>query len=142
MVVSLTMWGYDSEAYFHSVKLTNAGVLNGTYDGWCADDDTAITTDKQYVGADVYSSYEALPAGLVEKPYNLDLVNWVLNQDFLNKDAGGGLGLYTAGDIQKAIWILIENSSGNPGGRPFSIARANQIVSLAIANGEGFDTSV
>ncbi len=40
---------------------------------------------------------------MIEKPYNFDLVNWILNQNFVYKNAGG-TGNYTYGDIQRAIW--------------------------------------
>ena len=127
----------DADSYFPTVTLGGAGVLNGTYDGWCVDVDHTISQNTSYTTA-VYSSYEALPAGIVEKPYNFDLVNWIMNQDFVYKNAGGTLGNYTYGDIQRAIWTLIDDNLSTSGLGTYSQARVNQIVSLAVANGEGY----
>ena len=45
--------------------VSNDGALNGAYEGWCVDIDHTINQDTDYT-ANVYSSYETLPAGLVE----------------------------------------------------------------------------
>ena len=93
-----------------------------------------------------------MPAGLVDKPYNLDLVNWLLNQSFVGEqsydtalggDAGNNglgeyLGAFTYGDVQKAIWTLIENSTSDNGIGTWSPDRANELVAAAIANGENY----
>ena len=49
---------------------------------------------------------------------NLDLINWILNQDFGSIDNGDGTGeTYTDGEIQGAIWALTDSvltvASGN-----------------------------
>ena len=92
-----------------------AAALTGVYEGWCIDTDRLISDNTNYT-AKVYSSYEPLPAGLVEHPENLDLVNWIINQNYVGKPAGGSLGNYTYGDVQLAIWTLIEDqvSTGWP----------------------------
>ena len=138
-------------AYFPLVTVSGDAALNGYYEGWCIDQDHTIANNTNYI-ANVFSSYETLPAGLVEHPENFDLVNWIINQDFVYKPAndllppdagnngyGESLGNYTYGDVQRAIWELIDDS-------PFLISalnswsqnRVNEIKAAAIANGNGF----
>jgi len=123
---------------FFEISLSNAGILNGIFDGWCADWDRRIWPDIIY---DVYpvSTYDPDIAsmGLVEQPANLDLVNWILNQDFIGKSTP--FGAITYGDIQQAIWALIdEGTYGSSGLGSWSIDRALWIKAEAMANGEGF----
>jgi len=129
---------YGPESYWVTT-ITNGGALNGTYEGWCADIDEPIDEDTYYQ-ADVYSSYETIPPGYIEKPQNLDLVNWVINQDFVGKSAGGGLGNYTYGDVQRAIWELLEDNphETTSGLGSWNQVRVDQIEAAAKANGEGF----
>lgn len=74
-------------------------LLDGAYDAWCADAVTLIDPAVTYQ-AKVYSSYEALEAGLVPKPENLDLANWVINQDWAARG-------YAVDDVQCALWKLM-----------------------------------
>lgn len=107
--------------------------------GWCGDNDYNIYEDTQYKAA-VFSSYEPLPSYIIEKPENLDLVNWIINQDFIGKPAVDCAGEYTYGDVQLAIWDLIEDYVTNFSGLgPYSQDRANEIKNAAIANGEGYE---
>ena len=82
---------------------------------------------------------KSLPAGIIEHAYNLDLVNWILNQDFVGKPAGSD-GTFTYGDVQRAIWELIEdNGTSNTSGLgTWTPARVKLIKDQASANGEGF----
>lgn len=126
-------------AYFEVVTITGAPALNGTYEGWCIDQDHTIAQNTNYT-ANVFSSYETLPAGLVEHPENFDLVNWIINQDYVYKPAGGTLGNYTYGDVQRAIWELIDDTPFSTSGLgSWNQTRVNQIKAAAIANGEGFE---
>ncbi|MBT9317164.1 SdrD B-like domain-containing protein [Leptothoe spongobia] len=138
--------------------LEDGGALNGTYDGFCIDADRGldISYDENYDGvidpseytsrsysAQVYSSYETLPDEVdIEQPDNMDLVNWVLNQDFTNQASANGSGNYTWADIQKAMWALLDDESSSayvgPEGDHWQQARINEIVAAAQANGEGF----
>jgi hypothetical protein len=119
------------------ITITNGGILDGVYNGWCVDRDNGIYLDGSIL-YDVYavSSYEELPCDAIEYPENLDLVNWILNQDFVGKESPGGYGVYTASDVQLAIWTLIEDDL--PSTYPQQQARADEIVSAAQANGEGY----
>lgn len=76
---------------------------------------------------------DSVPAGALSAAAiaNLDLVNWILNQDFGSKG-------YTDAEIQGAIWGLTDNIVFvAPGGG--SQAKAQEIVALAQDNGEGFE---
>jgi hypothetical protein len=138
-------------AYFPLVTVSGDGALNGYYEGWCIDQDHTIANNTNYT-ANVFSSYETLPVGLVEHPENFDLVNWIINQNFVYKPAtdllppdagsngyGESLGNYTYGDVQRAIWELIDDSPFLTSGlNSWSQNRVNEIKAAAIANGNGF----
>ncbi|MEF8770661.1 SdrD B-like domain-containing protein [Candidatus Accumulibacter contiguus] len=75
----------------------------GWLDGWCLNPDLNITGDGSSYAATIYSSYELnlLPGGLVLTKGNLDLVNWVLNQDYTSGST------FNYGEVQSAIWVLM-----------------------------------
>jgi len=75
---------------------------------------------------------------MVENPDHLDLVNWIINQDYVGEAAPDGLGTYTYGDVQRAIWTLVEDGNSTSGLGAYSQARVDVIVAQATANGEGF----
>jgi hypothetical protein len=109
--------------------------LDGSYNGWCIDTDRSIRQDLYTVN--VFSSYETLPVGTVEHPENLDLINWIINQDFIGQISPCG-GNYTYGDVQRAIWTLIDDEVSASGLGPWSQCRADMIIDAAMENGEGF----
>mgnify|MGYP000898471460 FL=1 len=81
----------------------------------------------------------SVPAGIVARPQNLDMVNWILNQDFETKDNGDRTGhTYTEAEIQGAIWGLTDNIVFVNSGLG-TTANAREIYNLALANGEGFE---
>ena len=122
-------------AYFPVTAVTG-DPLTGTYEGWCADTDQVIGQNTDYT-TNVYSSYEELPAGLIEYPENLELVNWILNQDYVGQPSIAG-GDFTYGDVQRAIWELIEDDQSTDGLGLWEPTRVNEILSDANANGEDF----
>ncbi|PWR02543.1 hypothetical protein DKT77_11495 [Meridianimarinicoccus roseus] len=67
---------------------------------------------------------------------NLDLISWIINQDFEGQTSGAG-GTFTQADIQSAIWGLTDNFLFNTGGNN---ARALEIYDAAInaPDSEGF----
>lgn len=84
------------------------------------------------------ASADSVPTGTVKYPANLDMVNWILNQDFTAKDNGDGTGhTYTEGEIQGAIWGLTDNIVFVSGGQG-TTANAREIYNEALAHGEGF----
>ncbi|MFN3556788.1 MAG: hypothetical protein ACK4VN_12570 [Bacteroidales bacterium] len=130
------------KSYFETT-VSNGGFLDGIHQGWCLDSDVLITTNTVQNGT-IYSSYGDFAGvfeGLFDFPENLNKINWIINYDFVGKDAGDGLGVYTLGDVQKAMWILLEESPNpNPlgGVGPFSNARIARIVSMANELGYNF----
>ncbi|MFC4220481.1 hypothetical protein [Flagellimonas marina] len=112
--------------------------LAGDYGAWCIDVDLSLNGNECF-DALVFSSYDpAIPAGVVENPDNLDLVNYILNQDFLSQG-------YTMGEIQWAIWELLDDANciactflGSEGA-DWDVADAQAIVDDAVANGEGYE---
>ncbi|NES03604.1 MAG: hypothetical protein F6K22_12565, partial [Okeania sp. SIO2F4] len=103
--------------------------------------------DSRRFDASVYSSYDPAVTsdglgGLIEKPENLDLVNWILN----NTGTGNALEGYTAGEIQLAIWELMDNAPpsseelrGVEAFLGFDQANVDEIIDLAQQHGEGFE---
>lgn len=147
---------FGKDSYF-DVEVTGDSSLAGLYDGFCIDTDRGIEPSGTFT-AKVFSTYEELPEellgdqstlpgaptgfGNIEKPENFDLVNWILNQCFVGKelfdDGGNSLGVVTYGDVQRAIWALIDDENSTTDLGPFSQGRADLIQSLAEANGENF----
>ena len=130
---------YDG-AYF-IIEIKGGTSLDGTYDGWCIDTDHNMNDESDYL-ANVYSSYD-LPAGNlgIEYPENLDLINYILNQDYVGKSSGCD-GDYTYGDVQLAMWELIENDVPywyfDDHGIEYDPCRITEIVNDATDNGDEF----
>lgn len=116
------------DSYFNTT-IANAGDFSGLYDGFCIDTSRVIYPGRWY-DAYLVSSYDPAAASLVDYPENLDLVNYVINQGY----AAQG---YTYGEIQRALWTLVDDVVLNPGGT-WSQANVDVIVAAAFANGEGF----
>jgi len=124
-------------SYF-TVELSNAAELDGIYDAWCVDPDTGSLGGPYAV--ELWSSYANLPAGAVENPDNLDLVNYVINTftigDSIDVDFGDGtvmpwtIDVY---DIQDAIWTLV-----SPSHQPWEGSAGSAIAERARLEGEGF----
>jgi hypothetical protein len=137
MSVAFPGTGFGGPSYF-DVAISGGTTLDGTYDNWCVDTDRTISPNSGYT-ANVYSSYENLPGGLVEFPGNLDLVNYILNQNYVGQSSPGGYGTYTYGDVQRAIWHLVDDQNSTAGLGPWDQNRVNEILADATANGEGFE---
>ncbi|MBE3085144.1 MAG: thioester domain-containing protein [Bacteroidetes bacterium] len=123
---------------YFGATISGGTVLDGFYDGYCIDTERYIdTTFCDWV--EVYSTYEELPSGLVDYSENLDLVNYIMNQDYIGKAASCG-GVYTPGDVQQAIWQLVDldPSAGCCEG-PWEQCRVDEILADAAANGEGYE---
>ena len=124
-------------AYFPHVYINGLSTEQLDVYGWCVDTGRFIYQDPLYT-ANVYSSYETLPTDLIESTENLDLVNWILNQYFVGQSSACG-GIYTYGDVQRAIWELIEDGQSTSGLGDWSQCRVDEILAAANANGEGFE---
>jgi hypothetical protein len=137
------------DAYFNLIIDDSTGFLSGTgIPAWCVDVDLGLDNNET-ASFDVYSSYGELPEGKFEKPENFDKVNWILNQSIIGEESASGLGKYTFGHVQYAIWLLIDDSicqyctfltdptnSWNNDGNDF--AQGEEIRDLAVAQGSGF----
>jgi hypothetical protein len=130
----------ESGSYF-DVLIADGNILSGAKDAWCLDLDGRLSKG-QCFDADVYSSYNdpILPAGAFEQTGNFKGLNWLLNQNFVGTEATPELGNYTFGDIQVAIWTLIEDTvcsnceSFDSG--PYSSERVDMLIAMAIENND------
>lgn len=110
------------------------------YDAWCVDLDKTITPGTLYT-ATVYALDDVAAAGLFDRPDapdNLDLVLYILNQDYPGKNSPNGYGIYTYGDVQRAIWQLVEDTQSTGGLGVWNQLRVNEILAEAAAAGEGY----
>jgi hypothetical protein len=123
---------YDGgPAYFPvtDVDLDGDGTPEFNIPAWCIDTDHTINQNQWYCTT-LVSSYN-YPTGLDDtREENLDVVNWILNMDFVGQDSGG-FGLYTYGDVQLAVWAVIDNGSSPNRLGPWNQDRVNQILALA-----------
>jgi hypothetical protein len=123
---------------YFGATISGGTVLDGFYDGYCIDTGSYID-DTFCDWVNIYSSYEELPTGLVDYPENLDLVNYIMNQDYIGKTSSCD-GAYTPGDVQWAIWQLVDsNPSAGCCAGPWEQCRVDEILADAAANGEGYE---
>lgn len=127
-----------SPSSYFEVDIVDSGLLAGTYKGWCGDWATPIGHDVMYETKFYSSTSHTLPEGLVDHQENLDEVNWILNKHFVGKSAPGDLGVYTTGDVQLAIWTLLDDAFDGSTVGPYSQARVDLIVSKARDLGDGY----
>jgi hypothetical protein len=107
------------------------GVADFTTTSWCIDTDHTIYNNTWYCTT-LVSSYD-YPHGLDDTRWaNLDVVNWILNQGFVGQSSGPA-GTYTYGDVQIAIWSLLEDATSPNGLGPYSMTRVTQILASASA---------
>lgn len=121
-VVTMVIHYPNAESYF-GITISNDGILNGNFDGWCADDDQLIYREISYQ-ANVISSLGGDLTSVVNRPENIFKINYLLNQD---------LSAYTLGEIQMAIWMLLEEEGGvhDPGGLgPWTQANVDAILAM------------
>jgi hypothetical protein len=129
--------GTGGDPSYFDTTVTGGTILDGTYEGWCVDTSRSISSGTEFTAA-VYSSYDGtIPAGLVDKPENFDLVNWIINQDFPGQPSSCG-GNYTFGDVQRAIWELIDDHPDDGNGATFDSCRVAEIKAKAFEGGEGY----
>lgn len=126
-----------SGTYFN-VSVQDSGLLNGNYPGWCADWNTPIEDDRVYQTRFYSSLSSTLPTDVVDHPEYLDEVNWLINQNLVGRPAPDNLGVYTMGDIQLAIWGLIDDEFDTSTVGPFSQERVDALVARAKVEGEDF----
>lgn len=122
-------------AYFPEINV-NGDPLTGTYEGWCVSTALGLHAGVLY-NANVFSSYETLPDGLVDIPGNLNMINWIINQQFVGKgiDCNPDLPQYTYGSVQRAIWELIDDVASDASLGPWSRCQRDTIIDAAYDNG-------
>jgi hypothetical protein len=124
---------------FFKVTVKDDGLLNGVYPGWCADWNTRIEDHTVY-NSKFYSSLSSnIPGDVVDHPEHLDEVNWIINQNYVGKTAPNGLGIYTIGDVQLAIWSLIDDEFDPASAGEHSMARVNVLIALAEVEGSNYE---
>lgn len=107
------------------------GSADFTTTSWCIDTDHVIYNNTWYCTS-LYSSFN-YPESLDDTRWeNLDVVNWILNQHFVGQSAGG-FGTYTYGDVQYAIWSLVEDATSPNGLGSYDFNRINMILNAAAA---------
>ncbi|MDO5620847.1 MAG: Ig-like domain-containing protein [Paracoccus sp. (in: a-proteobacteria)] len=142
-IVDENMPAGTSDAAF-TMMLTSA---DARFDGlvveaaYCIDTSQSYITDTALTGHIYLADPDHIPAGVMADDImaNLDVLNWILNQDFTTIDNGDGTGqTYTDAEVQGAIWGITNDRVfvANGGG---TAANAREIMDLALANGEGFE---
>ena len=129
---------YPGDDSYLDATITQGGILDGVYDNWCVDTDHEIGVGVEYPST-ILSSLSAVSPDVIEFPGNLDLVNFVLNQGYTGNESTSA-GTFTWGDVQQALWTLIEDNvpQGGVGTEPFDQRRVDEIVADAYTRGEGF----
>lgn len=150
-VVSIQTTEKPTDAAYFALDVLNTNLAGTDLEGWCVDVDLSLGVEGP-LDFDVYSSYEELPEGKFENPQNFDLVNYIMNQNYVGQASPSG-GTYTFGHVQWAIWELIDDKNcqsctylTNPTGDwkddANNITKGKEIVEAAIANGEDFVPAV
>ena len=125
--IELTVSYPASQSLFYST-VNGAGDLDGVYDGFCVDLARTI-----YPGEinDTYmvSSYSIDAQSLVDRPENLPLLNYFINQDYV------AMG-YSIESIQTAVWRLMDNDLFNWKG--YSEVEVQSILADVYLNGVDF----
>ena len=127
----LDMWLYDGANLF------------GVFDGWCVDVGRNLGNPPFDVAT--LCSYDPGASMVVDKPQNLDAVNWLLNQVEKGLIIGQPapetcVGSYTYGDVQRAIWGLLDfsqSTSGLGGAENWSECRSDALIAMALVH-DGF----
>ncbi len=123
------------ETYLPSLIVSGGTSLDDEYQGWCLDKRGGVWLGSYH--AYVHNSCCDDLTGIIEIPANIDLVNWILNNYSVGMPVDD-LGALTYGDIQAAIWHLL--NSGPATGTllgAYSQARIDAILAAA-AQHEGF----
>jgi hypothetical protein len=127
---------------YMDAHLTNAGSYDGTYPVWCIDvghpinsnDGTEYVVDAYCVNGDDISFLSEGSNPHIDKPENLPIINWIINQNYIGTPSSCG-GNFTFGDVQRAIWEVIDNTPVTNGLGGWSQCRVDEIIAAAEAAG-------
>lgn len=119
---------------YMDILLADAGAFNGIHHAWCVD--LGVPTGGTTETARLISSLDPAASFLVDRPENIDVVNFILNQSY-----SGWTGV-TKTEIQAAIWSVID-AAGWQDGVGFELDEVDadlvdDIVSQALSLGQGF----
>jgi hypothetical protein len=117
--------------------LSNAGAFDGVYPAWCIDARRGLVNLDLFAFMYCGQSPAFAALGLIDHPENMDLLDYILNQHYVGKPAISG-GVYTVGDVQRAIWELLSIPIVTPRLDPWDQTRVDEITADALANGEGY----
>lgn len=136
--LSGTVWLYvtypstGGAAYFPHIYIDVDGDWDPDYDfpGWCLDTDHTIFQNRWYE-MNVLTCEDQIPTYYVDRPWNLHYVYHILNQHWVGRTSPSCSGTYTYGDVQRAIWTVIEDHQSTNGLDDWSQCRVNEILSDA-----------
>ena len=127
----------DGDPSYFSINLPAFGIENGV--GWCLDVENTIGgypefKEYQMEAISSYSDDLTTLECLVDKPENLDIINYLCNQDFSDNP------LITGSVIQGALWTIIDDNPPTNGGGGISWDQelVDNLVASAFEHGEGF----
>ncbi|MEP3847955.1 MAG: SdrD B-like domain-containing protein, partial [Paracoccaceae bacterium] len=151
-------FGYDiqigsagGDLRFEGIEFTNAYCLDFLDPAATARDFSGATNTADLLlatDADASSVFETSQVGINGETAadNLDLITWILNQDFENTGAGSVDGNFTGWEVQFAIWELTNSVDSdltfNAAPEVGQVSDVDFIVQQALANGEGFEAGV
>lgn len=138
--VDLTASRPSGHNWFWDFELSSTSdVLDGDADGWCVDTSRNLVDGSSHT-AEVYSSLDPrAPLGdFVDNPENFDLVNYIINQDYRSQRCSADSRPFQVGDIQRAVWSLIDDDNTSDGLGTWSEACVDELLDDAEANGIGF----
>ncbi|MFV0361388.1 thioester domain-containing protein, partial [Tropicimonas sp.] len=141
-VVNISLDQTGGEFYNATITQTGDDRFDGkTFDiAFCGNVNLGIQTGQDIL-VNFYMGDEASAPDSIAHPENLDLVNWILNQDFTSVDNGDGTSTtYTEAEIQGAIWGLTDGFVFVNEAVPAFGTKANaqEIYQQALLNGEGY----
>ncbi len=121
----------QAPSYF-PVTVAEGGILNGTYNAWCASTDLGIGTNITY-DVRVFSSIdENLPTCLFSGSEEWDAINWILNYISPPK-------CYNWAEVQAAIWILLGETLPSDNFPPYNAGKVAELVAKARCKGADFE---
>jgi len=107
----------DPDTYLGFHFGENAGPYHSLFaGGWCIDIDRSVYCGEN-LKVDSYSSYDSdIPSDAVDKPENLDLVNWLINHHPIGSEVNIPdcyEGLLGHEEYQEAVWKLLDDKEFN-----------------------------
>ncbi|MFW9770209.1 MAG: hypothetical protein ACFFF9_14050 [Candidatus Thorarchaeota archaeon] len=114
-------------AYFPTLYIDVNGdeISDYTFEGWCVDTGHVIYQNTWYE-VNVYTCGDDL-TGVVDMPENKHLVDYILSQDYVGKPSECD-GDFTYGDVQRAIWTVIDDTLSTSGLGSWSQCRVDEIL--------------